>query len=96
MKITKRQAKSILIKRDDERAHTFANTGGMLLGADHDIKSLHKSIDESFVCKLTGDVAQGMGHGLAVIPSKDCSQKEILFVETDMEKFKRLKKKNKK
>ena len=70
------------------------NYQGMLLGADHTRISIFKDIEDSYECRLTGSQAQAMNHGLAILPKKKCLQKEILFVETNTKKTKRLVEKN--
>ncbi len=55
---------------------------------------IKKDIEDSYECRLTGSQAQAMNHGLAILPKKKCLQKEILFVETNTKKTKRLVEKN--
>lgn len=82
-RVTKEKAKEMVIKRPDNKVHTFYNNPNFgLIGADHDYKSVMKDIDRSYVCKRTGPEAQKMNHGLAIVPNKDCDHSDILFVET--------------
>jgi len=81
--ISKEEAKKLVIKRDDKMVHTFYNPGFGLIGGDHSYKSIMRDIDNSFECNVTGEQAQKMGHGLAIIPSKESNQDDILFVETE-------------
>lgn len=80
--LTKAQAKKLVIDRDDKMVHTFYNQPWGLIGGDHSKESIFKDIDESFMCKKTGEQAQGMGHGLVIIPYEKCKQSDLLFVET--------------
>lgn len=83
--ITKAQAKKMVLVKNG-RVHTFYNTPIMLIGGDHSKESVFKDIDKSYQCKLTGEQAQAMQHGLVVVPSKKCKQSDLLFVETKKEK----------
>lgn len=80
-KLTKEEAKKIILF-DKNMCHVFNNLPCGLIGGDHSKKSVFKDIDNSFECRITGEQAMKMGHGLAIIPSKECNQSEILFVET--------------
>ena len=88
MYLTVEQAISVL--PNTEMLHTFYNLPFGLIGADWDRKNLIKKIQGSDYLEMTGEQAQGMGHGLAVY-NKNSKQKDILFVETDMNKLKKLK-----
>jgi len=79
--LTKEQAKK-MIKVRDGMVHTFFNMPVGLLGCDHSKESVLKDIDNSFMCKKTGEQAQAMGHGLVIIPHNKCKQSQLLFVET--------------
>jgi len=80
--ISKEKAKEMVLINENGMIHTFLNTGGMLIGGDHSKESVFEDIDKAYVCKKTGEQAQRMHHGLAIIPSKECNQSDILFVET--------------
>lgn len=80
--LTKAQAKKMLYVKKGKMVHTFLNTAGLLVGADHDLKSLLKDIDNAYACRKTGEAAQAVGHGLAILPTKDCTQSDVIFVET--------------
>lgn len=83
--LTKDEARNMLAVHDG-KVHTFYNGAFGLLGAEHDIKSIHQNIDEAFMLKRTGEQAQRMGHGLAIIPHENCAHSDILFVETKVKK----------
>ena len=79
--LTKKQAKKMLLVKKG-MVHTFYNLSCALVGGDHDLKSVHKDIENAYMIKRTGEKAQGLGHGLVIIPSKECNQSDLLFVET--------------
>lgn len=79
--LTKKQAKKMLLVRDG-MVHTFLNAPWGLMGADHELKSICKDIDGAYMCKLTGEQAQALGHGLVIIPNKISTQSDLIFVET--------------
>jgi len=79
--LTKEQAKKIVLINKGE-VHTFYNVNGMLIGGNHSKKSVFKDIDTAYECRLGGECAKAMKHELVVIPSKDCLQKDLLFIET--------------
>lgn len=80
--IEKDNAKKMVIVRDDRMVHTFLNLSFGLVGADHSYESIMKDIDEAKECNITGESAQKMGHGLAIIKKDTKYQSDILFVET--------------
>ena len=80
--VSKEEAKALVIKRPDKMVHTFYNPGFGLIGADHEYDSVMNDIDDAEECNITGEQAQAMGHGLAVIPKGCTKQSDILFVET--------------
>lgn len=84
-KITKKQAKEMVAIRGDGMVHTFYNPPIGLVGGDHSVESVFEDIDNSYMCKITGNQAQDTGHGLVIIPSKECKQSDLLFVETKPE-----------
>lgn len=79
--VSKEQAKKMVLENDG-MVHTFYNMPFGILGGDHDLESVNADIDKSYACAKTGPDAARMGHGLAIIPFKDCNQIDILFVET--------------
>lgn len=79
--LTKEQAKEMVLVKDG-MVHTFCNLPFGLVGGDHSVKSVFDDIDNAFMCKKTGKQAQAMGHGLVIIPSENCRQSDLLFVET--------------
>jgi len=81
-KINKAKAKKIIAFNKKGMAHTFYNAPWGLIGGDHSKKSLFKDIDNAIECKITGEQALGMGHGLSIIPTYPCKQSDIIFVET--------------
>jgi len=85
--LTKKQAKEMLLVKKG-MVHTFYNMPFGLLGGDHSKKSVLDDIGKAFNVKRTGEIAQSMGHGLVIIPSKECNQSDLLFVETKVEKKK--------
>lgn len=87
-RLTKKQAKEMVIKRNDNMIHTFYNAPWGLIGMNHTKESVIEDIDNSFMCKLTGKQAQATGYGLVIIPTKKCKQSDLLFVETNEVKIK--------
>lgn len=83
--LTKEQAKEMILVNKG-MVHTFYNMTFGLIGGDHSKKSVEKDIDNAYMVKETGDFAQSMGHGLAIIPHKGCLQSDVLFVETKKKK----------
>jgi len=74
--LTADEAIGLLPARD--RIHTFANPGGMLLGADHDREGLIEDLRrEGAVIEIAGGTARGMNHGLVLWRGND-----PLFIET--------------
>lgn len=51
---------------DGECVHTFRNPGGMLVGADWGRAEIEAAIRATDAIVLTGPMARGMGHGLAI------------------------------
>ena len=86
--ISKAKAKKIVIVRDDKMVHTFYNPSIGLVGGDHNYDSIMKDIDNAEECNVTGEQAQAMGHGLAIIPKGTQKQNDILFIETKQSKHK--------
>jgi len=80
--ISKEDAKKLVIVRKDKMVHTFYNPAIGLIGGDHSYKSIMKDIDGAEECNVTGEQAQAMGHGLAILPKGVEKQMDILFVET--------------
>jgi len=82
--ITLQQLVSVLPVGAD--VHTFRNTMNMLIGADwrkqHLIETAEKYQDS---IELTGEMARGMGHGVALHDDVG-----VLFIETDEELLKKL------
>jgi len=84
-KIEKREfisfEQAIKMLPDKENIHTFRSTSICILGADHDrvglIETMKKFQDK---IELSGKVATGMGHGLALIDDRG-----PLFIETKKE-----------
>jgi hypothetical protein len=85
--LTKKEAKEMVLVRKG-MVHTFFNMSWGLLGGDHSKESVFKDIDNSFVCKRTGEQAQAIGHGLVIVPRNPCTQSDLLFVETKPKKGK--------
>jgi hypothetical protein len=66
-----------------KQIHNFIPTGSMMIGADHDVKSVLKDIDRAMrLGILTGDHSNGnMGHALSLIfGDYDKGEKEKLEV----------------
>ena len=79
--LTKAQAKKMLLVKKG-MVHTFYNLSFGIIGGDHSLKSILDDIDNAYMCKKTGKQAQAIGHGLVIVPTKVCTQSELLFVET--------------
>lgn len=70
---------AIAILNDDERIHTFRNSAGMLIGADHDRDKLIDRIKNNpDSLEIAGDMARGMKHGLLMVDDVG-----NLFIETN-------------
>ena len=81
-RVSKEEAKDMILV-ENGRVHTFLNNPNFgLIGADWQESSVIEAIDESYICKKTGPEAQKIGHGLAIIPSEECYQSDIIFVKT--------------
>ncbi len=74
-----------LLALNNGMVHTFLNASFGLVGADHSKESIYKDIDNAERLEITGEQAQAMGHGLAILPKGAKYQKDILFVETKKE-----------
>jgi len=84
--ITAIQLEGIL--QDGDMVHTFRNTGNMLIGADWDKESVIKAaMKYEDTLELTGKMARGMGHGVALFDNTG-----PLFIETDENKLAALEK----
>lgn len=80
--LKKEQARKMILVDAEGMVHTFYNLPFGLVGGDHSKKLILKDINNAFMCKRTGKQAQGMNHGLVIIPSKKCKQSDLLFVKT--------------
>lgn len=80
VELTPEQAIAML--PDGEYVHTFRNTSGMMLGADHDRKDIEREIREAERRELAGGMASSMGHGLVLFPKGAQYQRDLLFVAT--------------
>lgn len=83
--ITVEKAVDLLPKGD--YIHTFFNMPFGLLGADWSREDVIDTLKTSDKIELTGELARGLGHGIAVYNNDTKKQSEILFVETDMKKL---------
>ena len=78
--ITPEEAISLL--NDGDTIHTFRNSPGMLMGADHSRKSILKTInDNPDKIEIGGEGCRSMNHGLVV------NDDGPLFIETNEEKL---------
>jgi len=63
---------------EGDRIHTYLNpAAGMMLGADWDRAEVLRALRESPEIRVTGDMAQSMGHGIAV-----WERNRIVFIAT--------------
>lgn len=83
--LTKEKAKEMIAFNADDTAHTFYNLPFGLIGADHSKESLFSDIDSAYELQWAGESAKAMGYSLAIIPTEDCLQRDVLFVETKQE-----------
>lgn len=51
---------------DGEMIHTFMNPAGMLVGADWTRMQIVRALGRAKEIMVTGTMAQGMGHGIAI------------------------------
>lgn len=65
--IDKENLKEFIGSRELEIIHNFIPTGAMMLGADHDIKSVLSDIDRADRLAVFTDPTANMGHSLALI-----------------------------
>lgn len=67
-----------------KQTHTFRSGSGILIGADHSLKSLLQSINDAGEegIEIGGEQCKAMGHGLVIWTGSD-----PLFVEVDKEKL---------
>lgn len=75
---------------EGEEVHTFKQTAFGMLGCDWSRDEVIGKIQNSECREVTGYQARTMRHGLALYQKDAKYVKDILFVETDMEKLDRL------
>ncbi|MBU5464955.1 hypothetical protein [Anaerotignum sp. MSJ-24] len=85
--ITAEQAINIIPEK--EYIHTFYSIG-VLIGADWERIEIIKKIKSSDILELTGETARKIGHGLAIYNKNTKYLSQVLFVETNEEKLKKL------
>jgi hypothetical protein len=83
VELTPEQAIAML--PEGEYVHTFRNSAGVMMGADHGRVALEKEIHEAERRELAGRIATGMGHGLVLYPKGAQYQRDLLFVATKKE-----------
>jgi len=68
-----------------EQIHNYIPTNSMMLGADHDVKSVLEDIDNAeCLAILTGDAQRGnMGHALSLITNNKMEMYDIGKVSED-------------
>lgn len=93
IKLTKEEAIEVMAFNNDQ-VHTFYNAPWGLIGADHSKNSISEDLENADWIEITGEQAQAMKHGIAIIPKGAKNQGDILFVETDMDLLKELEKKH--
>ena len=81
--LTAEQAIGLLPEGD--YVHTFRNSAGMMLGADHSRAGIEQEIRDAEKRELAGGLAAGMGHGLVLFPKGAQYQRDLLFVATSKE-----------
>lgn len=74
---------AIILLPDGESVHTFINDCYGLVGADWNRQDIIDKIHGAERREITGPMARGMGHGLALYPPNAKYQSDLLFVETD-------------
>jgi len=78
---------SIGLLPDGKTIHTFiSSSGGVLVGSHWDREDIIKLISGEFRPELSGQIAKGMNHGMAVFRQYI----GYLFIETNMEKLSKL------
>ena len=85
--ITAEQAINIIPEK--EYIHTFYSIG-VLIGADWERIEIIKKIKSSDILELTGETARKIGHGLAIYNKNTKYLSQVLFVQTNEEKLKKL------
>ena len=66
----KESLKDFIKSKKLKKIHNFTPTGTMMLGADHDIKSVLKDIEKSDRLAVLTDETANMGHSLALIKNE--------------------------
>lgn len=89
-RLTKKEAISVLPDRNS--IHTIYNSPFSPLDADWSRKNVVDKIMNSDIIELTGNIARRMKRGICVYDKTTTKESEILFIETDEEKFSQLEK----
>lgn len=78
---------AISILPDGDEIHTQIQKGMVFIGADWSRDEIIDKIKKCQIREVTGPVARGMGHGLALYNKDAKYQSDILFVETDKKRL---------
>lgn len=88
--LTLDEAISAISFNEDASVHTFINTGGILVGADHDRSSL---VDKMFAAdriEIGGEMCKQLKHAIVVWPKGAKMQSDLLFVASKPERIEEL------
>ena len=69
----KKSLKAFVKAKNFKQIHNFKPTGRIMVGADHDVKSVLEDIDRAERLALFTDPSANMGHSLAVIYKNELS-----------------------
>ena len=75
--------KSFIKKKGIKTVHNFVGGGGMIIGADHNVKSVFEDIDSAERVAVFTDGGHNMGHALACIRNNRLECYDIGPVGTD-------------
>jgi hypothetical protein len=70
--VEKETLKKWILAKKFKQIHNFISSGGMVLGADHDVKSVLKDIDNAERLGILDEerAGQNMGHSLSIIKNE--------------------------
>lgn len=69
--------REFILSKKLEAIHNFIPTGGMIIGADHEVESVLKDIDDEERLAIFTSKSHNMAHSLAIIKTTDSNGKVI-------------------
>lgn len=84
--VEKSDLKEWIAEQRFEKIHNYVNTGGIVIGADHDVESVLSDIDRADrLAVLTGDAQRGnFGHALSLITNEKMEMYDIGKITEDI------------